>query len=334
MMLQKKINLEKLNTLGVSAVAEHYFCLESLDQLESLSQLVSPVFYLGGGSNVLFTQNYLGTVLHNCLKGIEVIEEDDLSVLVRASAGENWHAFVTFAINSGWYGLECLAYIPGTVGATPVQNIGAYGIEVREYIEKVHVYNVALNQHEAYENQECCFGYRDSAFKSHLQGRLVLSVDFRLPKTPKKYERFYPALQEHLLSCQITQPSAEDVYRAVIAVRQSKLPEVGEIGSAGSFFKNPIVSKEHFNELMIRFPNLTHYQYDKDNVKLPAGQLIDLLGFKGAYNNNVGMYEKQALILVNLGGATGEMLYQHSQKVMAAVYDEFKIHLEPEVIIL
>lgn len=333
-MIQHNFNLVNLNTLGVAAHAHNYYCLENTEQLAELNQLAQPVFYLGGGSNVLFTKNYSGTVLHNYLKGIEVLEEDHDSVLVCAHAGENWHNFVTYAIDAGWFGLECLAYIPGTVGATPVQNIGAYGVEAKDYIEKVRVYNFQTQAFEYYDNQDCRFAYRDSAFKSELKDRLVISVNFRLSKTPVKYERFYPALQDHLLSQNITEPTPKDIYQAVIAVRQSKLPEVGEIGSAGSFFKNPVVTQLHFEELIQKFPKLSSYPYDDQHVKLPAGQLIDMLGFKGDYHDNVGMYEKQALILVNLGGATGEALHQHSLKVMKAVEEQFKICLEPEVIIL
>ena len=333
-MIQHNFNLVNLNTLGVAAHAHNYYCLENTEQLAELNQLAQPVFYLGGGSNVLFTKDYQGTVLHNCLKGIEVLEEDQDSVLVCAHAGENWHSFVTTAMNSGWFGLECLAYIPGTVGATPVQNIGAYGVEAKDYIEKVQVYNFQNQTFEYYDNQDCRFAYRDSAFKAELKDRLVISVNFRLSKKTVKYERFYPALQDHLLSQNITEPTPKDIYQAVIAVRQSKLPEVGEVGSAGSFFKNPVVTQAHFGALVQKFPKLSSYPYDEQHVKLPAGQLIDMLGFKGDYHDNVGMYEKQALILVNLGGATGEALHQHSLKVMKAVEDQFKICLEPEVIIL
>lgn len=333
-MIQYNFNLIHLNTLGVAAHADQYFCLEKLDQLVGLPPLIAPVFYLGGGSNVLLTKDYQGTVLHNCLKGIEVVEEDDASVLVRAYAGENWHEFVTTAMNSGWFGLECLAYIPGTVGATPVQNIGAYGVEAKDYIEQVRVYNFQSETFEYYRHEDCRFAYRDSAFKAELKDRLVISVDFRLSKTAVKYERFYPALQDHLTTQGITNVVPKDIYHAVIAVRQSKLPEVGEIGSAGSFFKNPLVTKTHFAQLLKKYPKLSSYPYDEHQVKLPAGQLIDMLGFKGDYHDNVGMYEKQALILVNLGNATGQALYLHSLKVMKAVQDQFEICLEPEVIIL
>lgn len=333
-MIQHNFNLVDLNTLRVAAHAKHYYCLENIEQLTELAELSQPILYLGGGSNILFTQDYQGSVLHNCLKGIEVIEEDEDSILVCAYAGENWHSFVTYTIDSGWFGLECLAYIPGTVGATPVQNIGAYGVEAKDYIEEVCVYNIQTQCLEYYQNQDCHFAYRDSAFKAELKDRLVISVNFRLHKTAIKYERFYPALQDYLATKNITEPTSKDVYHAVIAVRQSKLPEINEIGSAGSFFKNPVIERKHFNELNIKFPNLSFYPYDDLHVKLPAGQLIDMLGFKGIYKNNVGMYAKQALILVNLGGATGHALHEYSLSVMKAVEEQFKICLEPEVIIL
>ncbi len=333
-MLQKNYELTNLNTLGVSVVAENYYRIDSLAQLDELSHCPIPHFYLGGGSNVLFTQNYGGTVVHNCLMGIENISESDEDVIVRVYAGESWHGFVTHALNEGWFGLECLAYIPGNVGATPVQNIGAYGVEARTFIEKVNVYNIQKKSYETYSNDECEFGYRNSAFKSSLKDRLVISVDFKLSKMAKKHQKFYPALQDYFDENFIDNPQPLDIYHAVIAVRRSKLPEVGEIGSAGSFFKNPIVTQEQLQKLKIKYPNLSSYEYSETHVKLAAGQLIDILGFKGKYENNVGMYEKQALILVNLGGASGEALYLHSMRVMKAVENEFGICLEPEVIIL
>ena len=333
-MLQKKYDLIKLNTLGVSVLAEQYYRIDSLSQLAELKDLPKPHFYLGGGSNVLFTQDYRGTVIHNNLKGIEVLDENANEIIVRVFAGECWHNFVTHALNSGWFGLECLAYIPGNIGATPVQNIGAYGVEARDFIEQVNVYNVQNDADETYSNSECAFGYRDSAFKSGLKDRLVISVDFKLSKQPIERARYYPTLQQYFDEHSIANPKPLDLYNAVIAVRQSKLPEVNEIGSAGSFFKNPIVTKVFLEELKVKFPNLTSYEYDDTHVKLAAGQLIDLLGFKGQYENNVGMYEKQALILVNLGGASGKALYNHSLAVMKAVENKFGICLEPEVIIL
>ncbi len=308
-MIEHNFNLVNVNTFGIAAQAAHYYRIDALDDLAGLSDLKAPLFYLGGGSNVLFTEDYSGTVVHNCMRGIEIIEENDASVLVKAYAGEPWHPFVAHTLSQGWHGLECLAYIPGQVGATPVQNIGAYG------------------------NEECAFAYRDSIFKSALKDRLIVSVDFRLSKSPHVYERFYPALQTHLHAHGIDEPASLDIFNAVIAVRRSKLPEVSELGSAGSFFKNPVVDLAKAEALKAQYPDLVVYPYG-EQCKLSAGQLIDRLGFKGQYANNVGMYEKQALILVNLGGATGQALYAHSVKVMQAVEAAFGICLEPEVIIL
>lgn len=332
-MIEHNFNLVNVNTFGIAAQAAHYYRIDALDDLAGLRDLKAPLFYLGGGSNVLFTEDYSGTVVHNCMRGIEIIEENDASVLVKAYAGEPWHPFVAHTLSQGWHGLECLAYIPGQVGATPVQNIGAYGIEACQFIERVHVYNLNTQCFEAYGNDECAFAYRDSIFKSALKDRLIVSVDFRLSKSPHVYERFYPALQAHLHAHGIDEPASLDIFNAVIAVRRSKLPEVSELGSAGSFFKNPVVDLAKAEALKAQYPDLVVYPYG-EQCKLSAGQLIDRLGFKGQYANNVGMYEKQALILVNLGGATGQALYAHSVKVMQAVETAFGICLEPEVIIL
>lgn len=333
-MIQNNFNLERLNTFGVKAMAEHYFLLDSLVQLPDLKNLPAPIFYLGKGSNVLFTEDYQGSVLHNCLKGIECIEEDDEMILLRAFAGEDWHQFVAYTLENNWFGLECLAYIPSSVGATPVQNIGAYGVEVKDLIECVHVYNIKTGQHEIYSKNECQFGYRDSIFKSDLKDRLVLSVDYRLSKAPTQYQKLYPAVEEYLAVNGIKEFTPQDIFHAVVAIRQSKLPEVTEIRSAGSFFKNPVIPKKQVAALRLKYPKLITYPYDDQCIKLSAGQIIDMLGFKGQYVDNVGMYEKQALILVNLGGATGQLLFEHSQKVMKEVEHKLGICLEPEVIIL
>lgn len=334
MSIQHNVSLKAFNTFSVAVNAENYYYIDQLDQLSGLSKLPKPHFYLGAGSNVLFTKDYSGTIIHNCMKGIEVLEESESSILVRVCAGESWHDFVRYSLDQQWFGLEYLAYIPGNIGASPVQNIGAYGVEVCQYIENVHVYNVEAGRLEVYTNDECTFGYRDSAFKKHLTNHLVTHVDFRLLKTQPKQPKLYPALQEYFMSHNIVSPNSEDIYQAVVSVRQSKLPEVGDIGSAGSFFKNPVVSKEYFSYLIEKFPNLLSYPYDDQHVKIPAGQLIDLLGFKGQYKNNVGMYEKQALVLVNLGGASGQDLYDYSLTIMNAVNKHFGVILEPEVIIL
>lgn len=332
-MIEHNFNLVNVNTFGIAAQAAHYYRIDALDDLAGLSDLKAPLFYLGGGSNVLFTEDYSGTVVHNCMRGIEILEEDADSILIKAYAGEPWHAFVTHTLSKGWHGLECLAYIPGQVGATPVQNIGAYGIEACQFIERVHVYHPMMKTFESYSNDECAFAYRDSIFKSTLKDRLIVSVDFRLSKSPHQYERFYPALQAHLMDKGIDAPTSMDIFHAVIEVRRSKLPEVSELGSAGSFFKNPVVHASKAAALKALYPDLVVYPHG-EQCKLSAGQLIDRLGFKGQYVDNVGMYEKQALILVNLGGATGQALYDHSLKVMKAVEAAFDICLEPEVIIL
>lgn len=344
MNIQKDYSLKDKNSFGVDVKARYAVLLTAQEELPKIKTLPKPHLILGGGSNILFTQDYPGTVIVNQLKGIQVLEEDREFARVRVMSGENWHQLVLKMNKDGYHGLEYLALIPGSVGAAPVQNIGAYGAEIKDYIEKIEVYNFVTERREELKGSECQFGYRESIFKANPGIYFIISVTFKLYKrfTPNlsyrvlaKYfgytgEKVYSEEGEH--SQKIT---ARSLMEAVISIRSSKLPDPKELGNGGSFFKNPLVSKKCFDALKLQYPSLLSFEVEEaGKVKLAAGQLIELAGFKGQYVGSVGMYEKQALVLVNLGGATGQELAEHAARVQKGVYEKFSIRLEPEPSIL
>ena len=328
-------SLEKYNSFGV-AVDSHFFAtIECFEDLLEMRSFPGPHLFLGGGSNILFTKDYPGTIFLNALKGIEVISEQKNTTIVRAMGGENWHDFVVNMKDLGIHGLEYLALIPGTVGAAPVQNIGAYGAEVGQYIDSVEVFDTFNQKILLLSKEECQFSYRDSVFKKNRGRYFITAVTFKLYREMKpiiKYqalERFFVENARLLESL-----SMSDVFDGVVAVRSSKLPDPKVIGNGGSFFKNPIFDCSKLDSLLQQYPDLVQYPLSSVSVKLAAGQLIELAGFKGQYEGRVGMYEKQALVLVNLGGATGEALWNHALKVQDKVYRDFGVRLEPEPLIL
>ncbi|POZ61493.1 UDP-N-acetylmuramate dehydrogenase [Chromobacterium alticapitis] len=336
---QADVDLRPLNTFGMAARAAH-FC--SLDDLAELPALLShplyrqgPVLWLGGGSNLLLTQDYPGLVIKVSLAGIRSLRDEGDEVIVEAAAGENWHGFVRHALEQGWYGLENLSLIPGTVGASPVQNIGAYGVEVKD-----HLYEVVCAQLDKQgeplilSNADCRFGYRDSVFKHEAAGRLlVTAARFRLSRRAH-LRTGYGDIARQLADDGIANPTPRDVSRAVIAIRQSKLPDPAMLGNAGSFFKNPIVSAEQAQALLAGHPNLPHYPAADGRVKLAAGWLIDQCGLKGYRDGDAGVHDKQALVLVNHGHATGAQMHALARKVQDAVRQRFDVGLEPEPLIL
>ena len=333
--VQDNYSLKKLNTFGVSVKSRYFFLLEDLASIPFLRTLPKPHLILGGGSNILFTQDFPGTVILNRLRGIEVVQEDSSSVVVKAMAGEEWHALVMLMNQQGFFGLEYLALIPGSVGAAPVQNIGAYGAEVKDFITEVEVYDFHDNKIKLLDCKSCEFSYRDSLFKRE-QGRyLIISVALKLFKKMVPNIR-YRALQEHFESKGqgINDLSMMDVMSAVIAVRSSKLPDPNIIGNAGSFFKNPIVEGAKVKALQKLYPQLVTYPDQPGFYKLAAGQLIELSGYKGYYESGVGMYEKQALVLVNFGTDDGQVLWRHARKVQNEVAKKFGVELESEPLIL
>ena len=275
MQITKNINLAPHNTFGIDCNANLFIELTSDRELKEVFNLAPEKFLiLGGGSNILFTQDFEGLVIKNKIKGIDVIAESEKHFTVKVGAGENWHEFVLKAVENNWSGVENLSLIPGTVGAAPIQNIGAYGIEAKDIIKEVHFYNITSGKFDSLKSEACRFGYRDSIFKNELKGKFVItSVIFKLNKAFIPHTS-YGAIEEVLKEKNISQPSIKDVSDAVIAIRKSKLPDPQEIGNAGSFFKNPIVPNTAFEHLIERFPDLPHYKINTNETKIPAGWLI------------------------------------------------------------
>lgn len=328
-------NLSTYTTFGVKAaalavkkVSDTHILEEAIDECRKQNE---PFLILGSGSNMLFTEDFEGTVFINELSGISVVEEQESAVVLNVASGENWHHFVQYCLSKNWLGLENLALIPGTVGAAPIQNIGAYGTEVSEYITKVFVLDLLNKERYWLHNKECKFGYRDSIFKQNKDRYFVESVQFSL-KTNKNYTpKFeYDTLKKRLVEKYISAPTAQDIFEAVVEVRQSRLPDPKALGNAGSFFKNPIVAKDKFLAIQKNYPEIPFYEVG-NTIKLPAGWLIEKAGLKGVKRGAVGTFEKQALVLVNHGGATASEVWDFAIFVTQKVESIFGIELVPEV---
>jgi UDP-N-acetylmuramate dehydrogenase len=326
-------SLRQLNTFGIDVPCEALIEFSSADELANLGgeeALPRPFHVLGGGSNVLLTGPVQGTVLLNRIKGISVVDEDPESVWLKVGAGEGWHDLVLYAISNSWGGIENLALIPGTVGASPIQNIGAYGVEVKDTITEVEVWDWETDSLRSYKNKECRFGYRDSVFKGQLKGRIVVTaVTFQLSKKPR-LNTAYGAIQDELTALGL-EPSVQSVAQAVINIRKSKLPDPAVIGNAGSFFKNPTIPEDVFKQLKDRHPTVPSYPAGNGLVKLPAGWLIEYCGWKGRREGEAGVHAKQALVLVNYGNAAGQEIWDLSEAVLKSVKETFGIQLEREV---
>jgi UDP-N-acetylmuramate dehydrogenase len=289
---------------------------------------------LGGGSNILFTEDFEGIVLKNNIKGIHVLSETSDTVKIEVGAGETWHEFVTYAVNKGWSGIENLSLIPGSVGASPIQNIGAYGVEVKDVITTVHAVDINTGKSRQFTNAECRFGYRDSVFKQEEKGKWIITkVHFILHKNGL-LNTTYGAIKDTLDKMGIQFPSAKDVSQAVISIRQSKLPDPAKIGNAGSFFKNPEISKSQFDSLKNTYPDIISYPINDTKVKIPAGWLIEKAGWKGKNFGTYGVHKDQALVLVNYGHAAGEDIKQLAQAIRHSIWETFGIQLETEVNII
>jgi UDP-N-acetylmuramate dehydrogenase len=326
-------DLSNLNTFGMKSSAAYFAEFSSVAELtESLNELPKkPLLVLGGGSNILITRNFEGTVLQNKIQGIEIIEETDDDILVRVGAGEVWHDFVLWAIENNYGGIENLSLIPGSVGASPMQNIGAYGVEIKDVLHNVEAFHIEDQEIHNFSNAACKFGYRNSVFKMYLKGGYVIVyVTFRLSKSPKLHLD-YGAIRDVLNERNIANPSIKDVSDAVIHIRQSKLPDPKVIGNAGSFFKNPAVENEKYAALQVKYPNMPSYPLNETHVKVPAGWLIEQAGWKGKDFGNYGVHDKQALVLVNRGGASGQDIYDLSTKIVEDIQAKFGIELEREV---
>lgn len=329
------ISLKPFNTFGIDANASSFVEISSIYQLKEILQKNNePLLILGGGSNVLLTTDFKGLVIKNNITGIELMEEDENDVILKVGAGENWHQFVLYCIDKGYCGLENLSLIPGSVGASPMQNIGAYGVEVKDVITEVEA--LSLDDYSVYnfKNKECEFGYRSSVFKTIHKGKYFIThVFFKLSKTPN-LNTSYGAIEDELAKRGIDKPSIKDVSDAVIAIRQSKLPDPIKIGNSGSFFKNPIVDLDKLKKIQIRHEKVPHYLQEDGTYKIAAGWLIEQCGWKGKKIDDYGVHDKQALVLVNYGGASGQQIYQLSEDIIRSVEDQFNITLEREVNII
>jgi UDP-N-acetylmuramate dehydrogenase len=335
MKIEDNKSLQEYTTFAVDVHAKHFAVVNNASELRDLIThdlwQEQPHYILGLGSNILFTKDYEGIIVFNNIKGFEILEEDQSSVTVKACAAENWHDLVMWAVNKNLWGIENLALIPGTVGASPVQNIGAYGVEAKDTIVSVDVIDLGTGRGLTLSNQDCKFEYRGSIFKKE-SNYFVTAVTFRLSKI-RQPQLSYGSIVTELAEEGIEYPEVLDVAHAVIAIRQSKLPDVGEIGMGGSFFKNPVITREHAEQLRVQYPDMRSFDLPDENVKVPAGWLIEKLGYKGVQEGNVGTYHKHALVLVNHGNATGSEVWNFAQKIMSHVQQTFNINLEPEVII-
>lgn len=336
MQIHNKADLSLLNTLQLRSQAEHFVELHSQEHLQSIVNDANlkklPWNILGGGSNLVLPSLVQGLVLKVANRGKELLHEDQNFWFVKAYAGEVWHDFVQWTTQSGYWGLENLSLIPGTVGAAPIQNIGAYGVEVKDTLWEVNCLDLQSGEKKTFSNQECHFSYRDSFFKQEGAGRyLVWDVTFRLPKKNTLHLE-YGDIRKELERMNVTQADPRAIAKAVIQIRQTKLPDPKVIGNAGSFFKNPIVSAEFRNSLLLKYPNLVSFPYSESHYKLAAGWLIDQAGWKGKKLGPVGMYDKQALVLVNHGGASADDVWKLARQVSADVKDLFSVEIEPEPI--
>ncbi len=336
MQIQENISLKLYNTFSINAAARYFTNFTSLYELEELFSFytknkLTNTLILGGGSNILLTQDFNGLVAKNEMKGIEVVKEDTDNIYVKAGAGENWHQFVLYCIEKNFAGVENLSLIPGNVGASPMQNIGAYGVEIKDVFYELEAYNIEDKKLTTFSNKDCEFAYRESVFKRKYKDKFIItSVTYSLNKTPK-YNTSYGAITQELEKMGVKELSVAAVSQAVINIRQSKLPDPAVIGNAGSFFKNPTVPKEQFETLKLQFPNVVRYRVNDKEVKLAAGWLIEQCGWKGFRKGDAGCHAAQALVLVNYGNANGIDIYNLSTEIMNSVEEKFKVFLEREV---
>ncbi len=335
-MIEHQFSLRTFNTFGIDVLAAGFARFSSVGMLKTLLNErthFNNLLILGGGSNVLFTKDVDGLVLLNEIKGIEVIEENDQYVIVKAGAGEVWNEFVQYTVAQNWGGIENLSLIPGSVGASPMQNIGAYGVEIKDVFVSLEALHIESGEIHTFNLEQCEFGYRESIFKRALKGQYVIvSVSYRLEKQPT-FKTSYGAIQEELINKNLVE-SVANISNVVCAIRNSKLPNPKELGNAGSFFKNPVVTSTKAEELKKAFPQIPVYAQPNGTAKLAAGWLIEQTGWKGKKTGACGVHEKQALVLVNYGGATGSEIFDLSTQVLTAVKNKFGVELEREVNIL
>jgi UDP-N-acetylmuramate dehydrogenase len=330
-------SLKPFNTFGIDAKAASYCDINSIEALNTIlkKQHSKPLFILGGGSNMLLTKDIEALVLHINLKGIEVVSTSKNTVIVKAMAGENWHNFVLWCLQHNYGGIENLSLIPGNIGTAPIQNIGAYGVELKDVFVSCEAINIKDQSVKTFLKSDCNFGYRESIFKQGIKGEYIItSVNLELTTLNHQLHTDYGVIRNELDTQSITQPTIQDISNAVIAIRQSKLPDPKEIGNSGSFFKNPIITAEEFTELEQNFPEAPSYKISETAIKIPAGWLIEKAGFKGKRFNDYGVHDKQALVLVNYGNATGKEIFELAQLIQKTVKRLFNISIETEVNII
>ena len=337
MEIQNHFSLRNFNTFGIEANAKEFVAVHSIKELETVlaENKSKKKFILGGGSNMLLTKDIEALVIYIDLKGKKIVEENDDFVLVESQAGENWHEFVMWTINNNFGGLENMSLIPGNVGTTPVQNIGAYGTEIKDTFVSCSAIKIDTLEMKSFDNAECHFGYRESIFKNEVKDQYIItSVIFKLTKRNHKINISYGDITAELDKLKIKNPTLKDVSNAVITIRQSKLPDPKVLGNSGSFFKNPIVLKSDFEPIHKKFPEMKFYEISETEVKVPAGWLIEQAGFKGKRFGDAGIHKNQALVLVNYGNATGQEILNVSKEIQETIFKKFGIHIEAEVNII
>ncbi len=335
MVFKRNFSLKKYNTFGLEAQAKYWFEIHQQSDLHKLVE--TDVFnteerlVLGGGSNMLLTKDFDGLVLKMNWLGKDIVQEDDEFVWVKFQGGENWHKVVTFCVENNWCGIENLALIPGCIGAAPIQNIGAYGVELKDIFQSLLFFNFDTKEIVEFEKDDCQFGYRDSIFKRDLKGKgIVTAVTLKLSKKPT-IKSSYGAIQQTLEENGVTRPTIKDIYNAVIQIRFSKLPDPAVIGNSGSFFKNPELPKVEAQKILDQYPNAPHYVVNETTIKIPAGWMIEQCGWKGFRDGPIGVHDKQALVLVNEGDGKGKDIEELAYKIIADVKSTFDVELTPEV---
>ena len=327
--------IKQYNTFGIDVSCRSLIELRNVDQLTEYLQTTDGQFMiLGGGSNILFTSDIDKDILLNRTSGIEIVKEDERSVQLRVASGENWHGFVSWCVEQDYRGIENMALIPGTVGAAPIQNIGAYGVEIKDVLNEAEYLNLSDGSQHKLSNSNCQFGYRSSIFKNELKGKVfVTSITITLSKTSTPTVEYW-ALKEYMQEHGISEPKTADVFEAVVHIRQSKLPDPAELGNAGSFFKNPVIPNTQLEEVLQKHPEAKHFPIDDTHSKLAAGWMIEQCGWKGKRVGHTGSHARQALVLVNYGDAQGREIADLAFEIIDSVRSEFGVELEPEVNIL
>jgi UDP-N-acetylmuramate dehydrogenase len=336
MHIQQQVDLLPFNTFKIGAKASYFISIQSVQDLQELIKSVpfkkEKSLILGGGSNILLTGNFQGLVVKVDIKGIEIISQDAETITLKAGAGERWHDLVLHCVGNDWGGIENLSLIPGTVGAAPIQNIGAYGVEVKEVIQYVEAVDLDSGHVRVFTNEECAFDYRESVFKQKLKGKyFISSVTLRLTKKNHRFTTSYGAIESTLKQRNVELLSVRAISDAVISIRQQKLPDPIITGNAGSFFKNPTISQQHYERLKLQHPEIPGYATVNQQVKVPAAWLIEQCGWKGKTFENIGVHPHQALVLVNYGGGTGEKIWDLAQQILSSVKEKFDVQLLPEV---